>query len=458
MDEMAATDCTLENSYASKATEKLYLSDHRSDVNFAFEIDGGVQKVSAHKFILATLSSVFDAMFYGPVKETGDVKIVDASIETFKEFLKLFYLPSVDLSMEHMKDVMRLADKYDVLDQMKSCIQNFEDKLTLDNVCWAYQLSVFVDDARLKSFCERYIMAYPKEIFEMDKFCYCDQVVLKQMLKIDSIACDELDIFDACLKWAEFNCNLHGIDDSEPSNWRVQLGDCVEEIRLESIDIHEFIQHTASFGSKFFTSEEMSNIIYARASKSGQILREPRSKTVLKDLFKEFTTSESLICPLQILSGSPRPLDKINVIHFSVSCPVVLKKVSLARIYQKDNDLNDLRAESRVELFELSDKSFEESVTEENLLTIKSNKLSEIFGGDVEMHVLLNPRKMYKIKWKLVGHRHLWCFKTASEIVTLDDRLDVEFHHLDQFSKDSAISSLTFAHLNELVASDLQNN
>lgn len=48
------------------------------------------EKLTAQKYVLAATSPVFEVMFSGPMKETGDIIIKDASPDVFKVFLELF--------------------------------------------------------------------------------------------------------------------------------------------------------------------------------------------------------------------------------------------------------------------------------------------------------------------------------------------------------------------------------
>lgn len=101
------------NKIETGACEILYLNEELADVNFLFKNEGKAVKVPANKAILAALSPVFRAMFFGQLQEKGDVDIVDATSDGFKEFLQLFY------------------------------INNFANwltaNLTPENVCFAYQ-------------------------------------------------------------------------------------------------------------------------------------------------------------------------------------------------------------------------------------------------------------------------------------------------------------------------------
>lgn len=45
----------------------------------------------------------------------------------------------------------------------------------------------------------------------MEDFVRWERLTVKQMLLLDSFACSELDIFDACLEWAKVQCQLNGI-------------------------------------------------------------------------------------------------------------------------------------------------------------------------------------------------------------------------------------------------------
>lgn len=114
-DKMTAFDCTLTNPNASDASVQLYLNGHFADIklfylNGLFDTDDGVQNVPARKLILANLSSKFHDMFFDTAKE---VKIDDVAIDTFKKFLEFFYLLTVKLPMEQMKDVV-LAKKHEM--------------------------------------------------------------------------------------------------------------------------------------------------------------------------------------------------------------------------------------------------------------------------------------------------------------------------------------------------------
>lgn len=104
--------------------------------------DGRIIKIPAHKKVLAASSSIFSAMFNGPLKETGDVQIVDVSSHAFREFLQIFYNNKVKLTLDNLNEVMVLVDKYDVEAGWPIVEQFFKDNLDLADILWFLHLAV----------------------------------------------------------------------------------------------------------------------------------------------------------------------------------------------------------------------------------------------------------------------------------------------------------------------------
>lgn len=84
------------NDQVAESLCKLYLNDTTtSDVYFMFyssDSDGNetVDRLPAHRIILAAASSVFHQMFYGDLRKENDVLISDTTKDAFAEFLQFF--------------------------------------------------------------------------------------------------------------------------------------------------------------------------------------------------------------------------------------------------------------------------------------------------------------------------------------------------------------------------------
>ncbi|XP_031629053.1 BTB/POZ domain-containing protein 3-like [Contarinia nasturtii] len=250
-----------------KACDGLYLQPDLADVNFLFYEENVtdatakklIEKMPAHKLILASASCVFRAEFYGSIKEKGDVEIVDSSPKAFKEFLQCFYLGTVTFTMEHIPEIMYLANKYMVADCMDGCVKHLHDNLTSTNVCWVYDLAILHEHQQLKKFCEEQIVLNAERVLESDGFLACSQKLLREILKLD-FHCKESIVFDRCLAWAKNACQQNRLDKNDGLNLRSQLGDCLFLIRFGTMTIQEFSEATLKCEG-MFTADELCDIM-----------------------------------------------------------------------------------------------------------------------------------------------------------------------------------------------------
>lgn len=258
------------NFLAGTGCEKLYLDTRTADVFFAFDAKNeDHEQIPAHKSILSAMSPVFDAMLYGPAKENGDINIVDSTPEAFREFLQFFYLTQVELSTENLLEVMNLGKQYMLDDCLTACTKFCEATLTLDNMCWGYELAILFDLDGLMRFCERQISANPNEIFKSNCFLNCDPNLLRHILQLDALECDESMIFDGCIAWAKRACARNGLKSKKADNLRSQLGDLFYEIRFGEFT-HKHFHDRYRLYDGLFTLEEFRDITMMITSKDFQ--------------------------------------------------------------------------------------------------------------------------------------------------------------------------------------------
>jgi len=98
-----------------------------------------VREVMAHKIILASFSPVFKKMFYGAMKETKDVIIVEQSTaDAFSLLIDYFYQVDVnckDMTIVQIFDLVNLAERYDVPDLMDELKGQMElVPITMNNI------------------------------------------------------------------------------------------------------------------------------------------------------------------------------------------------------------------------------------------------------------------------------------------------------------------------------------
>lgn len=90
--------------------------------------------------------------------------------------------------------------------------------------------------------------------------------MLKRLLQLETIICNEINIFDACLSWAKVACQRNDMDESIGENLRIQLGDCFDLIRFGTMDIMEFAIHASSC-KDLFQLGEIKDILFTITNK-----------------------------------------------------------------------------------------------------------------------------------------------------------------------------------------------
>lgn len=245
--------------------ETLYLNRRNCDVYFLFHANGRIyEKVPAHKSILAVISTVFDEMFYGGAQPvSGNINVFDTTADVFKEFLQFFYLSTVQLTAKNFFSVMQLVTKYGIENcVLDACSELCEITITLDNICWGYELAILFEHGELQQFCEKFISENATKIFQPNNnsFLHCEPNVLRHIVELDSLECDELTVFDGCLAWARAACHRERIDDTNTQNLRQQLGEILYEIRFGYMKIEDFYKRYCMYKG-LFSLDEFEDIV-----------------------------------------------------------------------------------------------------------------------------------------------------------------------------------------------------
>ena len=98
--------------------------------------DGESKRIGAHRFLLASVSPVFRGMFYGPVRETGEVvEVVDTTAQAFDAMINYIYYPpgAVASNLSHIRcpqklfELLSLGDKYQILKLFKLTSEALEN-------------------------------------------------------------------------------------------------------------------------------------------------------------------------------------------------------------------------------------------------------------------------------------------------------------------------------------------
>lgn len=436
----------LSSSIAIDFVSKMYLKSDFADIYFEFSHDNQVEKVPAHKSILATASPVFRQMFFGPLKEGDVIKIKHTTVDAFEEFLQFFYLNKITLTMGNIGEVVRLSDYYDVADCFEKCVDVLEcSALTSENIAWGYQLAIMFNNQKLKEFCEKQISISTDDVIKSDMFLQCDQKVVNHILNIDTLGCKEADLFEACMSWAKASCQRNELDENDSKNLKEQLGDCFHSIRfgaMESAEIDKILANEVY--ESLFSRKELVDI--SRMNMNKTYKSQTMKYAARSSLWTLWNDSKLLHCDLTFASGqSLYEIQSTESTWFSSNKLVVLRSFSFPPVtnycgqYYFDYNRHCIICINEYDTFDTNAPSNAPSkVLYRN--TFQCYNTSDSFA----LSTFINPGKTYEIRSTdsaagRIYHSYAW--KTE---VSLGDNIIINFLGDGNGNRRGCVASMDF--------------
>ena len=211
----------------------------------------------AHKYVLATSSAVFFAMFYGeiPPKEFP-IRIEDAEEESFKVFLRFLYTDDCKITAENAIRVLYLAKKYLISSLAEKCCEILEASIKPENVFAVVEQAIQFDEKELEEKSWAIVSKKTRECLNSEAFCNIGLHTLNVLLKKERLAVTEVELFKAVLKWTDSECARQGINIEEDKTARRRiLGDSVYEICFLAMPHEDIVKYVSS--TEILTDREM---------------------------------------------------------------------------------------------------------------------------------------------------------------------------------------------------------
>ncbi len=240
-----------------------YMFDNELMSDVSFTCGKSSRIFHAHKYVLATSSAVFYAMFYGNLAEKeSTIRVTDADEESFNEFLRFLYTDDCKITAENATGVMYLAKKYLILPLAEKCCNVLKASMKPDNAFLMLEQAVKFDENDLERKCWEIVSSRTQECITTESFCNIGPHTLNALLKKGTLEIEEVHLFTAVLKWVDSECTRQGIniEDDKTARRRI-LGESVYEIHFLAMSQGDFARHVAPIG--LLTDAEMVSIFLA---------------------------------------------------------------------------------------------------------------------------------------------------------------------------------------------------
>ncbi|XP_013390158.1 BTB/POZ domain-containing protein 1 [Lingula anatina] len=233
------------NWQASKTNVKdrlafMFNNEVMSDVHFVVGKEMNTQRIPAHKFVLSVGSAVFDAMFNGAMATTSeDIELPDVEPAAFLALLRFLYSDEVHIDAETVMTTLYTAKKYAVPALETACVDFLKKNLCSDNAFMLLTQARLFDEPQLAGLCLETIDKNTYEALSAEGFTDIDRDTLCVVLERDTLGIRESKLFSAVCRWAEAECQRHGIAIT-PENQRQVLGPALQQIRFPLMSVEEF--------------------------------------------------------------------------------------------------------------------------------------------------------------------------------------------------------------------------
>ena len=204
----------------------------------------------AHKYVLATSSAVFFAMFYGNLaQKESPIRLQDTDDESFKEFLRFLYTDDCKISAENAIRIMYLAKKYLIWSLAEKCYSVLDTSIRPDNVVAVLDQAMQFYEKKFELKCWDIILENTRECINSEAFCNIGYHTVNVLLKKRSLKISEAELVIAVLKWVDRECVRQGINiEEDKTSRRRVLGDSVYDIYFLQMSEEDFANHVSSTG------------------------------------------------------------------------------------------------------------------------------------------------------------------------------------------------------------------
>ena len=228
-----------------------YMFDNELMSDVTFTCGESSRIFHAHKYVLATSSAVFFAMFYGNLAEKeSPICIPDAEEERFEEFLRFLYTDACKITAENAIGVMYLAKKYLVSSLAEKCCDVLEESIKPDNAFAVLEQAVQFDEKELEATCWNIVSEKTLECINSEAFCEIGSSTLNVFLKRkETSSITEMELFKAILKWTDKEGKRQGLNiEHDKTARRRILGDSVYEIPFLAMSQENLVKYVSPTG------------------------------------------------------------------------------------------------------------------------------------------------------------------------------------------------------------------
>jgi hypothetical protein len=152
------------------------------------------------------------------------------------------YTDKAEITADSVLFILYASKKYMVSTLTTECTAFLERELVADNACSILDHSSFFQQEDLIEKSMWTIQKDAKKAFESDAFTKMSSGSLNRIVNVDIMNAEEVDLFQACLRWAHAECQRKDLK-VEPPALRNVLEDYFKDIRFPAMSLDQFTNY-----------------------------------------------------------------------------------------------------------------------------------------------------------------------------------------------------------------------
>lgn len=197
------------------------------------------KSIEAHRLILASRSSVLQDIVSD--LKTSTLEITEFDPKIVESMVRYLYSGEIILEKENVYPIINIADKFKIEDLKSSCftflVKNLDTNSCISMIMTAKTGGFTFDSKDLIRQCITFIEKNTQEILESPGFFTFDKDIIISVLQSDKISCDEIELYNAAIKWGKEQCK----DKKNFSDLKKVLEGVMDHIRYPLIDARDLI-------------------------------------------------------------------------------------------------------------------------------------------------------------------------------------------------------------------------
>ncbi|XP_055693619.1 BTB/POZ domain-containing protein 2-like [Lutzomyia longipalpis] len=230
--------------------------------DMVFLVGANEVRIPGHRLVLAVNSHDFYNALYRLRPDRMELRIEDVSVGVFMRFLEYCYTGHVNMEMDKVFDVLKLAMRYEMRHLEGVCVNFVARHLKTANCLRFLNKSWNLNCLRLIHKCQEHLAENFCDVLSNNRlaidFPELPHGAVKWIVELETLQCDEKSLFDAVMLWARRECTRNGMG-MTPQNMRTALGDILYQIRFPTMTNQEFSECTRKY-PELLSADEMTKI------------------------------------------------------------------------------------------------------------------------------------------------------------------------------------------------------